>query len=152
MKQAQAQPSSERIPAAFCYFWNEQGSPVSPRLPERLATIPGILAAGPGLIGVLPSSGDAAVFDAALNVTRALLRESGPRSQLRALIFPGDAVIERGALRLEGDGLKEDLDRQPPRLPRGAVALTSSAAHSLEHAQRISPRAQYLGPSGRPAS
>lgn len=150
MKQAQAQPSSERIPAAFCYFWNEQGSPASPRLPERLATIPGILAAGPGLIGVLPSSGDAAVFDAAFSVTRAVLREAGLRSQLRALIFPADAAIERGVLRLEGDGLWEDLDRQPPRLPRGAFALTSSAAHSLERVQKVSPRAQYLGPSGRP--
>jgi hypothetical protein len=59
-------------------------------------------------------------------------------------------VTDRGALRLDGDGLKEDLDRQPPRLPRGGLALTTSAAHSLERAQRISPRAEYVGPSGRP--
>jgi hypothetical protein len=76
VKHAQAEPTSERIPAAFVYFWSEGNAPVSPSLPEHLAAVPGVMPAGPGLIGVLPSPGDAAVFDAALSVTRAILRES----------------------------------------------------------------------------
>ncbi len=139
---------AERIPAAFIRFWGEGNPFAMPSLPRELAAVPGLAAVGPGLLAVLPSPGDAAVFDGALQVARAVLRSSR-HADLRALVFPGDAWIEDGGVRLESDELSQDLDRLAPQLPRHIVALTSSAVHSLERAQPILPRGEYAGPSGR---
>jgi tetratricopeptide (TPR) repeat protein len=141
-------PVSERIPAAVTRFWGE-GNPLAlPSLPRALASVPGLEAVAPGVLVVLPSAGDAAIFDAALQLARAVLRRAS-HAGLRALIFPADAWFEEGALRLASDELSQDLDRQPPQLPRRAVALTTSAVHSLERAQQIWPRSEYAGASGR---
>jgi tetratricopeptide (TPR) repeat protein len=140
----------DRQPVACARFWGDPAA-LPPRLPAEFATLPGVHLHSPGLVTVAAAAGDAAVFDGALCIARAWLREAQPKARfaLRALVFPAELEVAEDGWRLIGDRLTEDLDRRAPELPAGSVLVTSFAAHGLERGQRPLPRGEYSGPSGR---
>ncbi len=140
----------DRQPVACLRFWGDPAA-LPPRLPSEFEKLPGVHLHSPGLVTVATTAGDAAVFDGALCIARALLRKAQPKTRfaLRALVFPSELEVAEDGWRLIGDRLTEDLERSAPVLPAGSVLVTSFAAHGLERGQRPLPRGEYSGPSGR---
>ena len=126
-------------------FWAERGARLPTSLPAGFAALAGFRFVADGLLAVVPTSGDAAVFDDAHVAAWAVLRRGGG---LRALVVPAEAIRDNGSWSLANDAFHDDLAAQAPVLPRGAVRLTSLAARWLESAPQPLPHGEYAGPSG----
>ena len=121
-------PSGERLPAAAVRIW--PAGEVEPG--EELAQVPGLLQLSAAVFVVVPTAGQAAIFDLAVVAARRLLdaaRRRRRRGGARALVWPATFSLDT---RLTDDPTLAALERQPPELRQNGIYLAGLAANLLE--------------------
>lgn len=113
---------------------------------ELLEPVPGVRWLRDDLFVVVPVAGDPAVHDLAVRLAARLLAEvAGRAPDLGALVVTGwlapDGTVSPRALH-------DELDRSPPVLAPGEVAVSSRVTTRLEVPRRLGERRHYYGPSG----
>ncbi len=105
------------------------------------------------LLAVLPTPGQPAVFDAAIQLAQVLgakLRREGRSSALAGLlVLPGRVRQNGGSTELVDEWLIDDLGQQAPELPAHNVVVTGYAASWLAGRYQFDNIGSYRGPSGR---
>jgi tetratricopeptide (TPR) repeat protein len=126
-------------------------------LSAQLLSNPGVFKLESDLFVVGPTSGDEAVFDAAVAWALALeeawsdVGSSGGEQGLSTIILPGVSLRQDDSDELLDDFLLDDLRRQAPALGPG-IFLTGRAAKMLEFPPGLESAPPYEGPSGKAVS
>ncbi len=137
-----------RLPSALLTVWSTDRVWL-----EELATsdpgIPGLFPVEPGLFAVIPQAADAEVIETAYSLGRQLLTAAPNASRARALVFPGEIILDEHQATVTDSPLLQDLAQSAPELDEPAVYLTGHATHELESGWSLAPCGNYRGPSGR---
>ncbi len=154
MSDVQLPLPSLTLPVALLRFWplsTDDRRAVT--VASRLFDLPGVVRLEERVFAVLPIGGRASVFDTAIRLSLAFfsrLDAENARDEVSGiLIFPAEVIRHGEAVVLVRDALVEDLDRQPPSLPRRRVVLTGYAASWLHGRFELEKLDIYSGPSGR---
>ena len=126
-------------------------------LSDQLLSNPSVFKLESDLFVVGPTSGDEAVFDAAvawaLGLEEAWSNVGSPGGEqgLSTIILPGVSLRQDDSNELLDDFLLDDLRRQAPALGPG-IFLTGRAAKMLEFPPSLESAPPYEGPSGKAVS
>ena len=142
------------LPVALLRFWPRDGE--DPRALAAAADhfdVPGVARLEERVFAVLPADGRSSVFDAALQLATGFFErldaDNASEEISGILILPAEVIRHGEAVVLVRDALVEDLDRQPPSVPRREVAVTGYAASWLHGRFDLEKLDLYSGPSGR---
>ena len=122
-------PLAQRLPAAAVRIWPAGETPAGEATSDP---IPGLLELGSGLFVVVPTAGQAAIFDLAVLHARRVLeaaRRRQRRSPARAFVWPATFEL---ATRLGDDATLTALERHPPDLRHNGIYLAGQAGNLLE--------------------
>ncbi len=154
MSDVQLPLPSLTLPVALLRFWprgTDDRRAVA--VASKLFDLPGVVRLEERVFAVLPIGGQASVFDTVIQLSLAFfsrLDAENARDEVTGiLIFPAEVIRHGEAVVLVRDALVEDLDRQPPSLPRRRVVLTGYAASWLHGRFELEKLDIYSGPSGR---
>jgi len=103
------------------------------------------------LCAILPTAGDPAVYDVAMQVAAELVDGAatvGEADRLGLLVVSGKVAVGPSGVRAAPERLLEDLERRPPELGRDPLWATSLVVSRLEAPREAGRRRIYNGPSG----
>ena len=145
------EPIERVLPAALLHLWAEKDPAATARLEAAAARAEGIFPAGPNRWLVLPLAGDAAIFDRAVALGRAVLDappKGRPASAACVLITPAAAAVGELVTLLE-EPLLEEIAQRRPTIEAGRVLLTTHAVHHLEAFWTVEPAGNLSFGGGR---
>lgn len=153
-------PLRWRLPSAAVRVWPDPSHDDPEEVLERSAAefckYEGVRQIEPGFFAVLPTGGDAAIFDAASAWSRDLIRRLSPTAYadvpdapVSIMVFPTVALVDRDSCELISTSMIANLEDVSPNLPKAGVFLTSRACNMLETPPEEIERRTFEGVSGQ---